>query len=157
MIARDVMSHPVITVAPQTRIEDVVERLLSYKIGAVVVVDENESPVGVVSESDLLYKVAHFNLPPHIELLGSIIYLDTPGHIHERQQKASAVYARDLMSDPPVTVQADTPVEDIADLLIGRKIHRVLVVEDGRLTGIVTRGDVVRHALARQWPTRPQG
>ena len=54
--------------------------------------------------------------------------------------------ARDVMTAPAVTVEPDTKVEDIAKLLLGRGISAVPVTEaDGRLSGIVSEGDLVRR------------
>ncbi|HEY4002632.1 MAG TPA: CBS domain-containing protein, partial [Candidatus Xenobia bacterium] len=151
MLAQDIMSHPVVTVGPRTRIEEVVTTLGQRRLSAVAVVDDAGHPLGIVSVSDLLFRVAHVNLPPHVEILGSTIYLDTPKHMEERLQKLGAVFAEDLMSKPPVSVQATDAVESVADVLMSRKVHRVLVLSDGRLAGIITRGDVVRQSLAAQW------
>jgi predicted transcriptional regulator len=53
------------------------------------------------------------------------------------------------MSQPVVTILPGTPVEEIAHLMAERHIKRVPVVEDGRLVGIVSRGDVLRAAYER--------
>ncbi|HEX8012409.1 MAG TPA: CBS domain-containing protein [Casimicrobiaceae bacterium] len=54
---------------------------------------------------------------------------------------------RDLMTAHPVTVRPDTPVEDIARLLLAHRINGVPVTDlEGRLLGIVTEGDLVRRA-----------
>ena len=62
----------------------------------------------------------------------------------------------DIMSRDVTTVDEDTPVGDIATLLTERKIKRVPVVRQGRVVGIVSRGDIVHavamgHLIIRQW------
>jgi len=54
----------------------------------------------------------------------------------------------DVMSSKVVSVTEETRVEDVASLMIERKVRRIPVVRQGRPVGIVTRGDIVRHALA---------
>jgi CBS domain-containing membrane protein len=55
--------------------------------------------------------------------------------------------AGDLMTSPAVTVNPDTPVMHVADILTRKKINRVPVVdEEGRMVGIVSRADVVRSS-----------
>ncbi|MHB2015824.1 MAG: CBS domain-containing protein [Candidatus Xenobia bacterium] len=151
MIARDIMSQPVVTVCPETEVPDIAKLLVQHGISGVVVVDDAGHPVGVVSASDLLYRVAHPNLPPHIELLGSIIYLEAPSQSEARVQKVAGLTAAQLMTGHPVTVKDNTPIADVADALMNRKVHRVPVLHDGKLVGLITRGDVVRHTLASEW------
>ena len=56
--------------------------------------------------------------------------------------------ASDIMTSPPITVGPDTPVRDIAQLLFERRISGVPVVEDARLVGMVSEGDLLhRHEI----------
>lgn len=147
MIARDVMSSPVITVPRDAPVLEVAGLLTEHRISGVVVVDEDGLMLGILGEGDLLYRVARPHLPPHVEVLGSIIYLQTPGQIDEMMRKIGGTVAEDVMSHKLASVTEDTPVEDVASLMIDRKIRRIPVVRDGRPVGIITRGDIVRHAL----------
>ncbi len=148
MIARDAMSTPVLSVNLETTVGEVAQRLREHRVSGLVVVDEEGLLVGVVGEGDLLYRVARPHLPPHIEVLGSIFYLQTPGHIEEMMRRITGTVVRDVMSSKVVSVTEDTPIEDVASLMIERKVRRIPVVRQGRPVGIVTRGDIVRHALA---------
>ena len=61
-----------------------------------------------------------------------------------------AALAGDIMSSPAVTVAPDTPVRDIATLLTQKGINRVAVTDpDGRLLGLVSRGDIVKATMGR--------
>ena len=148
MVARDVMSSPVLTVGPDTPVREVATLLREHRVSGLVVVDDEGVLVGVVGEGDLLYRVARPHLPPHVEVLGSIFYLKTPGQLDEMMRRITGVVAQDIMSPKVVSVTEDTPVEDVASLMIERKVRRIPVVRQGRPIGIVTRGDIVRHALA---------
>lgn len=148
MNARDIMSSPVITVPHDAPVLQVAGLLTEHRISGVVVVDEEGQALGILGEGDLLYRVARPHLPPHVEVLGSIIYLQTPGRMDEMMRKIGGTVAEDVMSHKMVSVTEDTPVEDVASLMIERRIRRVPVVRDGRPVGLITRGDIVRHALA---------
>jgi CBS domain-containing protein len=148
MKARDIMSAPVLSVTLGTTVVEVAQILRENRVSGLVVVDEQGLLVGVVGEGDLLYRVARPHLPPHIEVLGSIFYLQTPGHIEEMMRRITGTVVRDIMSSKVVSVTEDTPIEDVASLMIERKVRRIPVVRDGCPVGIVTRGDIVRHALA---------
>jgi CBS domain-containing protein len=59
---------------------------------------------------------------------------------------------RDLMTPDPVTVHLDTPVEEIAGLLLARRINGVPVVDEARRRlGVVTAADLILHAAAPAW------
>lgn len=141
--AGDVMTRDVVTVTPDTSVRDLARTLLEHRISGVPVVDGEGHVLGMVSEADLVERVSGPHLPPHIELLGGVIYLENPLHLEEKLRKAMAVTAGAIMSTHPVTVLADTPLRDVADLMVKRKINRFLVVEGKRLVGIITRHDVI--------------
>lgn len=148
MIVRDIMSSPVLTVSPDTPVLEIASLLGRHRVSGLVVVDAEGLLVGVVGEGDLLYQVARPHLPPHIEVLGTIFYLQAPGQIDRMMRRIAGAVAADIMSSKVVSVTEDTPVEDVASLMIERKVRRVPVVREGRPIGIVTRGDLVRQALA---------
>ncbi|GJO38531.1 signal transduction protein [Mycobacterium marinum] len=68
---------------------------------------------------------------------------------HDLLSKAGAV-ASDLMTTAVISVTVDSAADDIRHLLIGRRIRRVPVVQEGRLVGIVSRHDLVA-VMATEW------
>lgn len=65
--------------------------------------------------------------------------------------------ARDVMTSPPITVGPETPVSEIAALLIERRISGVPVIDGrGRIVGIVTEGDLLRRRETQTARQRPQ-
>lgn len=144
MQAQDVMTTKVISVGPDTPVQEVAALLLEHKISAVPVVDAEGQLVGVVSEGDLIHRLEDERAARRSWWLSLVAspeeqaqaYLKTHGHV-----------VRDVMTTPVVTVAPTTPVSEIAHLLDSRRIKRVPVVQDGRVIGIVSRGDLLR-ALA---------
>lgn len=65
-----------------------------------------------------------------------------------RARLLDSIPVKEVMSEPAVTVEADTPIRDAARLMLSRKIGCLPVVERGVLVGLVTESDVVRHAYA---------
>jgi CBS domain-containing protein len=63
-----------------------------------------------------------------------------------RARMLKSIPVKEVMSEPVVTVEADTPVREAARLMVSRKIGCLPVLERGRLVGLVTESDVVRHA-----------
>ncbi len=142
LLARDVMTSPVITVRPDTPIKEVARLLLTHHISGVPVVDEAGKLVGILTEADLLYKER-----PEVEE-GGLLRLFRRGHLAEAERKAEGLVARDLMTSPVITVTEDTPIREIASLMTRRRINRVPVVRDGQVVGIVSRADILK-ALTR--------
>ena len=142
MKVSDVMTRDVVTVEEDTPLKDVAELLLEHDISGVPVVYEGHV-VGVVSETDILYK----ERGPEGEPRGTISWLlDTP-EVNFRR-KLAARTAGEAMSSPPVTIRPSRPLAQAAAMMLEHRVNRLPVVDGDRLVGLVTRSDMVR-AFAR--------
>lgn len=108
------------------------------------VVDDDGKLVGVVTEADLLVRAKRLNLPTVFPFLGGVIFLESPRRFEEELRKATAALVRDVMTEDVVTVTEDTPLHELATLMVEKKVNRLPVVDDGRLVGLVTRDDLIR-------------
>jgi CBS domain-containing protein len=144
MNARDVMSKPVVSVHPDTPLREVARLLLDKGISAVPVVDEKGAPIGMVSEADLIrpdraarevWRQSWLEIFAEGEPLAPELLAWLRSHNHT---------ARAVMTTPVITVGEDTELGEIARVLVAHRIKRVLVVRDGRVTGIVARDDLLR-------------
>jgi CBS domain-containing protein len=137
MLVRDVMTEKVFTVKPDTPLKVVATRMLEYGVSGMPVVD-GESVLGVVSETDVLYKER-----PAPDRKGLVDWL-----VHYAEDpplaKLDARTAGDAMTTPAVTIASGRPLEDAAALMLDLRIDRLPVVDGGYLVGIVTRTDLVR-------------
>jgi signal-transduction protein with cAMP-binding, CBS, and nucleotidyltransferase domain len=79
----DLMTRDVITVQPKTPLSTAIKLLVDRQISGLPVVDDEGKLVGVISESDLMWREKGLDLPPHILFLDSVIYLENPLQ-HER-------------------------------------------------------------------------
>jgi CBS domain-containing protein len=147
---REIMDADPVTVRPEDDIETVLRLLRRNELPGVPVVNEGGRCVGIVTESDLVLsdEQGDLHLPHYIELFGGVIYLEPLQRFNDRLKKAFASRVREMMTEDPVTVDADAPIEDAAHLIATRKHNRLPVVEHGRLIGVVTRLDVL-EALTR--------
>jgi CBS domain-containing protein len=152
MKAKDIMTAPVVTVAPVATVRDIAALLLERRISAVPVVEDGWL-VGVVSEGDLLHRheigTERSERAWWLGLIGGM-----PG-LAARYVKSHAAHARDIMSRDVITVGEDTPIAEIATVLEAHRIRRVPVLRDGRLVGIVSRADLVQALANRPRPARP--
>ena len=143
MLAKDVMTTNVISVSEASPVHEVVDLLLKYRISAVPVVDGTRKVVGIVSEGDLLRPEGtsrpRTQRPWWLEAVfagGTVSYEKAQG------RTAGAVMTRNVF-----TVEADTSLNEIAELLERHHIKRVPVLNDGRLVGIISRANLL-HGLA---------
>jgi CBS domain-containing protein len=144
VMARDVMTSEVITIGRTTTIRDVARILLSNRITGVPVVDERNNVIGIVSESDLLY--GEESIAP------VSAYSSSWKDCVERFWRTSTIQAEKVMSGKVIAVKEDTPVEEIATLMLENKIKRVPVLKEKKLVGIVSRADVLKALLIEPKP-----
>ncbi|MFE1794318.1 CBS domain-containing protein [Streptomyces sp. NPDC059525] len=120
----DVMTHAVISVDRETAFKDIAETLRMWHVSAVPVTTGDGQVAGVVSEADLLATA---------------------------QDEAAApreVTAGQLMTRPAVTVPKDATIAGAARLMARGHLRRLPVVDaDGRLAGMVSRGDLLKVYL----------
>ncbi|MGW6847298.1 CBS domain-containing protein [Streptomyces virginiae] len=119
----DVMTHAVISVDRRTPFKEVVEAMRQWRISALPVLSEEGRVAGVVSEADLLLKA-------------------------QGADESRAVTAGQLMTVPAVTVTKDATIPGAARLMARGHLKRLPVVDgDGRLIGVVSRGDLLKIYL----------
>ncbi len=148
MIAADIMTKPVVTVSPDTLVTEIARLLVEKRISAVPVVEAGR-PIGIVSAGDLLRQVepGAARKPSWLELFFSRDTLAAE-YIH-----AHARTARQVMSHQVITVMEDTHVSDIVDILEGKRIKRVPVVDiSGHVVGIVSRSNLLQGLISRAKP-----
>jgi CBS domain-containing protein len=154
MKAHELMSTNLVVVPPETPVTAVAAPLASRGISAVPVVDASGKPVGLVTEGDLIRRLADEKPGPMAWFLGQ--FKDAT-KLADRFSKAHGATARDVMTAELATVGEDASADEIAKLMEARGIRRVPVVQDGRLVGIVSRADLLRAVLAPKAPAEVVG
>jgi CBS domain-containing protein len=142
MTLRDVMTTSVIFVKPETPLKEVARQLVEHGISGVPVVDTSGRVVGVVSEADFVVKETGTAALPHrpLERLFGESKLT-----RSYRAKLAATTAAEAMTAPAITISVRRSVGEAARLMTSRRINRLVVVdEEGRLVGIVSRADLVR-------------
>jgi len=152
MRARDVMTSPVFTVAPDTPVTEIAEMLISKRISAVPVVDDQERVIGMVSEGDLLRRSDAGTARKRSDWLQLVLDRNVAAadFVKTHGNRASDVMSRDVVSVTP-----DTDLAEIASLLERRGIKRVPVVENDRIVGIISRANLLHGLVARPNAQRP--
>ncbi|MBT3788234.1 MAG: CBS domain-containing protein [Alphaproteobacteria bacterium] len=144
MRASDIMTTKVVTISPDLKVDEIARVLLEKGISAVPVADENGKVLGIVSEGDLLRRHENHTERRH----SSWLSLFTSSEDEARDYaKTHGMTAAQVMTDKIISVDEETLVGDIAQLLEKRRIKRVPVIQDGKLVGIVSRANLL-HGLA---------
>lgn len=141
MKASDIMTRTVITARADDTVDSVVEKLLTHRISAVPIVDDDDRVLGIVSEGDLMNRPETNTArrrPWWLELFSS------PEEDTREFLKMHGTQASDVMTDRVITVSEDASAVEIARTLERHQIKRVPVVRDGRLVGIVSRANLLR-------------
>lgn len=146
MVARDIMTTEVVTISEKATAREAAELLLGAPYDAVPVVNEGGRLVGMVSYIELIRLV----LPEYLDevdlsvLPASADFL--PGY------SATPIADRQVSSfmrrDPLPQVSINEPVAEVARIMVHENVPRVVVIEDGRLVGIISRGDIVRAIVS---------
>ena len=148
LLAKNIMVKKVITINRNASVGKLSELLIKNKISGVPVVDDNRKMVGIATEGDLIVKDADLHFPRYFKLLDSIIYLESLNKFKRNLTKYLGTKVEDIMTSKVWTVNEDTPVSEVANIMIRKNVNRVPVLDDdGNLVGIITRSDVVKSML----------
>ena len=118
-------SGPLCTIGPDAKVIDSLKVMAEKNIGALLVV-ENDKLVGIVSERDYARKVALHGKSSH----------DTP--------------VREIMTARVVCVQPDNTVDECMALMTDKRIRHLPVIENEKLMGVLSIGDLVKETIAEQ-------
>ncbi|MCG6552383.1 MAG: CBS domain-containing protein [Candidatus Magnetominusculus sp. LBB02] len=140
---KELMTTDVASVKADTPLTDVADILAERSISGLPVVDDSGYPVGVISEKDFL---------SHMGVDHAIAFMVVVAHsLHSKTcdiMKIKGLAAKDIMTSPAVCISEDAPVHEAVALFTSEKINRIAVLSaDGKLSGILTRGDILHSML----------
>ncbi len=149
---RDIMTADAVTASVDTSVGRIAQLMDKGSISGVPVVDETGRVIGIVTDFDLVVRNTRIDPPPFLPLLEGRIPLETQGHFERRIRHMVGTEARDVMTEEVWTIGPDESIEALAELMVGKRVNLVPVVEAGRLLGVVSRADVVRWMTKDHWP-----
>ncbi len=147
MKARDIMTPNVVTVPADMAVRDVAALLLDRRISAVPVVDTSGRVVGVISEGDLIRRPELDTDKPRSRWLR--LFMGDEDRARD-YVKTHGLHARDVMTRVVASVSPGASLTEVVNLMTKRRIKRVVVLEQGKLIGMVTRSDLLRTLHARE-------
>ena len=138
--ARDIMTEEVISVGIETSLVEAAELMTANNISGCPVLDVSHHVVGVISEKDFLYEMGDADDRTFMGVVARCLKNKGCAAISMRKQKVG-----DIMTSPPITVDEDKRVSEIAALFEAHDINRVPVVRENLdLVGIIARSDIVQ-------------
>jgi CBS domain-containing protein len=142
------MTTSVLTFKPEDQVQTAGEAMAKRSIGGAPVVDEENHVVGMLRDDDLIVSDVRLHLPTVISVLGAYLELPSSQHrLDDEVRKAVGATVGDVMTADPETCTPDQTVEEVATLFHEHNVSRVPVVEDGKLVGIVSRGDILKEIV----------
>lgn len=147
----DAMSHPPLTVQPETSLKDVIKLLADRRISGLPVVNAEGQLVGIVSETDLMWQETGATPPAYIMLLDSVIYLENPKRYERDLHKVLGQTVADVMSRDVITTRPEQSLRSAAKLMHEKNVRRLPVLDhENHVVGILTRGDIIRVMAMEQ-------
>ena len=117
-LVKDIMKSNVVSIDSAMTVKDAAKMMNDAGVGCIVVMEKN-STVGILTERDFVRKIIS-------------------------QEKSLSTLVKDVMSSPLITIDSDESVWELAQLMKVKSIHKVPVVDNGKLIGIVTSTDLTR-------------
>jgi CBS domain-containing protein len=118
VLVREIMSKDVKVVRPDTTAQEIVAMMNKFDIGSIIVV-QGERPVGIITARDILVRLVEQCLGPGV------------------------LTAKQIMTSPLVTISESATIEEAARLMTKKKIKTLPVIDNDKLSGIVTFTDIV--------------
>jgi len=137
LTVRDIMTQRVYRVFPDTPVRELLELMSRHDLKAVPVVNEKREVLGVATDRDLLR-----HLHPNIVRVGSGERMEL------RSEGGLDLPVREIMSRSVMCISEDQGLADVVSIMINKDVERLPVVSEGKLTGFLTRGDVLRKLFA---------
>jgi predicted transcriptional regulator len=127
MEVKEAMNQGVITVNPEIKPLEAFEKMYKEGVRRLFVLDNEGNPKGVISYSDL------------IGVLGSL---------RPTNNNIGALKISDIMTENVITIDSDNAIEDAANLMVRADVSGLLVLEDKKPVGVITKTDICRMVAA---------
>ncbi len=128
MKASQIMQRPVFATTPRASVRDIATQLVVNGISGMPVAERDGTVLGIITEADILRALIE-------------------------GKRLETLVAEDIMSLGPITVEVDTPVEEVMRILQEHHILRVPVTDKGKLVGIISRSDIIKSVLEPEFLT----
>ena len=157
MIVADIMTHPALAIGPEAPLLQAIRLMTGHRVSGLPVVGPEGQILGVLTEGDLLRRAETGTAGDQPGWLAGIL---RPGRTAQQYVSTHGRRVGDVMTTEVIAVTEDTSLADAVDLMQRHRVRRLPVLRDGKLLGVVSRADLVRHlgeVLAAETPSTDDG
>ncbi len=147
--AQDVMTRKVATIAPDATIATLIERLRTTRFSGFPVVDGAGKVHGLISQNDVLRALAAGASADFqaVKRKATVRLLEPGGGASA--DKVLGLAVRDLMTPKLIGCAPGDALDKVAKLMVSKRVHRVVVLERGKVAGLISATDVVKHVARK--------
>lgn len=145
--ARDIMTREIYSVHLDTPVSELARLLTAHHISGAPVLDEDDTVVAVVTESDLIDQSKRLHIPTVITILDSVFYLESPDKMEAEMKKIAGATVAQICSGTPKTITPETHLDEIATIMAESHIHTLPVIEQGKLVGVIGKKDIIKTLI----------
>jgi len=153
--AQDIMKTGVITVSPETTVEELGRLFIERGISGAPVVSADGKLYGIVTENDLIKQNRRFHIPTIIRLFDAFIPLEGSSSMEKEIRRMSASRVSEICTREVVTVAPETPLQEIATIMSEKGIHLLPVIDAGKIVGIIGKMEVIKGSMGETGERRP--
>src|SRR3989338_5183849 len=140
MKVKDIMKGEVISLRPDMNVREAIGLLFKLDISGLPVIDETCKLLGMFTEKDIIRSV----LPSYVEKVGSFMYENLPKALKKKMCELANMKVQDIMRKDVVTVSEGLSIAEVARIMLIQRVRRIPVVKEGKVVGIIARGDIVK-------------
>lgn len=141
--ASDIMRTDVVTVKPDTTIEELGKVFINTALTSLPVADDKGRLVGMVSEHDLITRSKRLHIPTVLQLFDAVIPIGTHA-MEDELKKMTAATVDEICTHDVISVTEATPMDEIATIMSERKVHTLPVLRDGKIVGVLNQHDFIK-------------
>jgi CBS domain-containing protein len=135
------------TLDPDETVEGAIKLFAESGVSGAPVVEDGRL-AGIVTEGDLIFRDADIKAPGFLDILGGFIPLGSWDEYRTEALKSAGVTVDEVMTTEVITVSPGTNLAEAATIMAERRVKILPVTEDGALSGVVTRMDIlILHVL----------
>jgi predicted transcriptional regulator len=147
MKVREIMTKDVSVVSPGMDLRELAALMIKKDISGAPVIDKGKL-VGIVLEEGLILQDKKVHLPTFVSILNGVFAIGEK-KFEAEMKKIASLTVSGIMEESMTVLSPETPVEEVATMIVEKGLHYFPVVENDKLAGVITKKDIVR-AIAQK-------
>lgn len=145
----DIMKRDFIKIKKDLDVMEIARLFLEKKEDYALVVDDKEDLLGIITETDLIFQEKKLHIPTVFTFLDSFIFFEDLSRFNEELKKMSATTAGELMTEDVITVTPESTIDEVATLMVEKRLHHIPVIQGKKPIGVVTKEGLLIAFLER--------